>query len=152
MSADQMGFEEVLEREGRLIYSFKGVSMMPLLKQGRDFFVVEKTDGPFRKGDVILFKRGAQYVLHRIIRKEKGTYTALGDNSYIPDRHIREEDILGWMTGYIRKGKRHQVTELGYRLYSLTVKLIRPFRVFYRKIRAGIRKRIRTGSPFASSK
>ena len=37
----KMTFEEVLEREGRLVYTNVGISMLPLLRQGKDLFVVE---------------------------------------------------------------------------------------------------------------
>ena len=52
-------FEEELERSGSIVFTNKGVSMMPLLRQNRDLMVIEKK-GPARckKYDVILFKRG----------------------------------------------------------------------------------------------
>ena len=54
----KMTFEEVLEREGRLVYTNVGISMLPLLRQGKDLFVVEKR-GPerLRAGDVVLYRR-----------------------------------------------------------------------------------------------
>ena len=35
-------FEELLLREGRLVYKTKGVSMKPMLYQDRDLVVIEK--------------------------------------------------------------------------------------------------------------
>lgn len=35
-------YEEYLEKNGSMTYSNVGVSMMPLLKQGRDLFTVRK--------------------------------------------------------------------------------------------------------------
>ncbi|MBP3729650.1 MAG: S24/S26 family peptidase [Lachnospiraceae bacterium] len=123
-------YEEILERDGRLVYKFRGVSMRPLLHQGRDLFILEKKpERPFRKGEVVAFRRGKDVVLHRIIRVEEDGYTILGDNSVIPERGVRDEEILGVMTGYIRKGKTHQVEELPYRIYSRWILATRGFRI-----------------------
>ncbi|MBR4460670.1 MAG: hypothetical protein IKS26_04100, partial [Paludibacteraceae bacterium] len=59
-------FEDILDCEGRLVYTNVGTSMMPLLRQRHDLMVIEKK-GPERLHwlDVPLFKRdNGQYVLH----------------------------------------------------------------------------------------
>ena len=49
-------FEEILDRFGKLVYPNKGVSMKPLLRQGRDLMVIErKGPEPCRKYDAVLF-------------------------------------------------------------------------------------------------
>ena len=140
MNNKVLSFEEILETEGTLTYSFHGFSMRPLLRQGQDLFIVEKADPPFYPGQVILFRRGNQYVLHRIIRANQDTYTALGDNSVMPDENIRPSDILGVMSGFVRGGKRHSVKEPGYRFYTWLWMVGRPIRVFYKKIKVKLRK------------
>ena len=37
-------FEEELEQNGKLVYTNVGVSMLPLLREGRDVMLIEKTD------------------------------------------------------------------------------------------------------------
>ena len=71
---NKQSFEEYLENNDRLIYRNTGTSMLPLLKQGRDFFIVEKVNNrQLKKYDVVLYKRQPDsYVLHRIIKIEKG--------------------------------------------------------------------------------
>lgn len=141
MSQEAMRFEDVIARDGQLIYSFKGVSMLPLLRQGRDFFVVEKPPGRrFKRGEVALFKRENSYVLHRIIKVYSDSYDCLGDNSVCPDRNIKEADMLGVMTAYIRDGKRHSVEEFPYRLYARLVLLFNPLRVLYRRMKGKVKK------------
>lgn len=142
MSQKALSFEEILEAEGSLTYSFRGVSMRPLLHQGRGLFIVEKREPPYHPGEVILFRRGSQYVLHRIIEAGRESYTALGDNSVQPDENIRLQDILGVMTGFVRKGRRHSVKEPGYRLYTRLWMTGRPLRVFYKKSKAKLRKKL----------
>ena len=62
-------FEEELDRRGVLVFTNKGRSMLPLLREDRDLMVIEKK-GPERckKYDAVLFKRGEKYVLHRILK------------------------------------------------------------------------------------
>ena len=75
-------FEEIIERDGMLIYTNKGDSMMPLIKEGRDLLVIEKTNGRLKRFDVPLYKRDTgQYVLHRII---KVSTSSLISSSLIP--------------------------------------------------------------------
>ena len=72
---NKAAFEEIIERDGRLIYTNKGDSMMPLIKEGRDLLVIEKTNGRLKRFDVPLYKRDTgQYVLHRIVAVKSGKY------------------------------------------------------------------------------
>ncbi len=119
METPKSTFEEVLARDGKLIYANVGVSMLPLLRQGKDLFTVRRK-GPerCRVGDVVLYKRGDAYVLHRIIEVRPEEYVILGDNCAVKEYGIRDADILGVMTDYVRSGKEHNISERGYRLYS----------------------------------
>ena len=98
-------FEEELERSGVLVFTNKGVSMMPLLRQDRDLMVIEKK-GPERckKYDVVLFKRDEKYVLHRILQVREQDYYIVGDNRRTGE-YVRDEQILGVLTQVVRDGK-----------------------------------------------
>ena len=135
-------FEEYLEEHKTLIYSQIGVSMMPLLRQGKDLLEVRRK-GPERAqvGDVVLYRRPPdQYVLHRVVKVRPEDYVILGDNTIHREMGIRDEDILGIMTGYVRGGRHHQVTELGYRVYTWVIMHTIPLRIGIKKIIMGIRK------------
>ena len=115
--------EDYLNERGTLTYSNVGVSMMPLLRQGRDLFTVRKK-GPERckVGDVVLYKRPPdKYVLHRIVEVRRDSYVILGDSCVNREYGIRDSDILGVMTGYIRDGKEHSVTEQAYLDYTARI-------------------------------
>ena len=43
--AGRSSFEEILARDGRLIYRFRGVSMLPLLRQKKDLVIIEAVGG-----------------------------------------------------------------------------------------------------------
>ncbi len=114
-------FEEYLNSHGALTYTNVGVSMRPLLKQGRDLFTVRRVaDGEVcRRWDVVLYKRPPDaYVLHRIIRvRDDGAYDILGDNCITVERAVPAQNVIGVMTGFVRKNKAYTVKDKRYRLY-----------------------------------
>ena len=40
--SEMLSFDEVLERDGKLVFTNKGVSMMPLLRADRDLMVIDR--------------------------------------------------------------------------------------------------------------
>ena len=130
-----ISYEDYLKAHGSLTYSNVGVSMLPLLRQGKDLFVVRKK-GPERccVGDVILYRRPPEhYVLHRIIQVRENDYVILGDNCIAKEYGIRDEDIIGVMTGFVRDGKEHSTAEVGYRVYSSLWIYMAPVRITLKK-------------------
>ena len=133
---------DYLAENGRLTYSNSGTSMMPLLKEGRDLFTVRaKRPGErFAVGDVVLYLRPPdKYVLHRIVEVGDGSYSMLGDNCVTRETGIPESDVLGVMTGYVRKGKAHSVTEPAYQRYKSRILKYEKMRVWRKKVTARIR-------------
>lgn len=130
-------YEEYLADHGELTYRIKGVSMKPMLKQGRDLFTVT-AKGPQRckKYDVVLYRRPPEeYVLHRIIEVRENDYVILGDNCVNKEYGIRDEDVLGVMTSFVRKGKTISVMDWQYRLYSHFWVAIHPLINFYKRVK-----------------
>ncbi len=117
--SNRISFEEYLRQHETLTYTQKGVSMLPLLREGRDLFTVRRK-GPerCRPGDVVLYRRGRQYVLHRVIRVRPEDYVIQGDYRAGREYGIRDGEILGVMTGFIRDGKEHGTEELRCRVYT----------------------------------
>lgn len=111
--------EEVLLREGRLVMPFKGVSMLPLLKAGKDVVVIEPKKEKLRPLDVALYKRekDGAYVLHRVISVSENGYVIRGDNCY-SDENVREEQVFGVLTGYFKGEKFIPVTDEKYKRYA----------------------------------
>ena len=137
--------EDYLNERGTLTYSNVGVSMMPLLRQGRDLFTVRKK-GPERckVGDVVLYKCPPdKYVLHRIVEVRRDSYVILGDNCVNREYGIRDSDILGVMTGYIRDGKAHSVTEQAYLDYTARILRNEKKRVARIRLKLRIRRTLR---------
>lgn len=94
-----------------------GNSMWPLFRHMRDR-VLLASPAAYVKGDIVLYQRSnGQYVLHRIVKKEKETSICCGDNQC--EKEIVKNDwILAVVTDFDRKGKLYSVTSKGYRLYK----------------------------------
>ena len=141
--SDPISYEDYLEEYGTLTYSNVGASMLPLLRQGKDLFTVErKAPGTRCKvGDVVLFRRPPdKYVLHRVIEVLPDSYTIMGDNCVTRERGVRDEDILGVMTGFVRNGRTHSVSERGYRAYSAITMATAPARILTKKAVGRLRR------------
>ncbi len=128
-------YEEYLDKNGKLIYRNVGVSMLPLIKQGRDFFIVtKKSSERCKKYDVVLYKKPRDvYVLHRVIKVNENDYTIRGDNCICKEYGIKDEDIVGVMTSFIRKDKEYSVNNRLYRLYSVLWSRLYFLRRLYQK-------------------
>ena len=111
-------FEEQLVKNGKLIYTNKGDSMMPLIRQDKDLLVIKPVHGRLKKYDVPLYKRDSgQYVLHRILTVRKNDYVICGDNRWIKEYGIRDRHIIGVLSAVIRDGKEVSVNDMKYKLY-----------------------------------
>ena len=111
-------FEDVIERDGRLVYTNVGDSMRPLIRQDRDILIIEKPHGRLKKYDVPLYKRDTgQYVLHRILKVRRDDYVICGDNRWSKEYGITDRHIIGVLTAVIRKGKEVSVNDWKYRAY-----------------------------------
>lgn len=116
-----MTFEEVLERDGKLVYTNKGISMMPLLREGKDLLVIEKCHPrSLKKYDAVLFVRTdskKNYVLHRILKVNKdGSYWIVGDHCTSGER-VEPSQILGKLVQMKRDGKTIEVSNQAYLFY-----------------------------------
>ena len=129
-----MTFEELLARDGKLVYKTKGVSMEPMLRQNRDLVIVRPPVSCINKYDVALYKRGEQYVLHRVIGFGDGYYLIRGDNTYAVER-VPEDAVIGVLTEFKRKGRLISVNARGYRLYSRFWNAVYPLRRLYVRAR-----------------
>ena len=141
----KLSYENYLEENGKLTYTNVGTSMMPLLRQGKDLFTVTKKGAERCKaGDVVLYRRPpASYVLHRIVEVRTDDYVILGDNCVNREYGVRDSDILGVMTGFVRGGKEHSVTEAGYRAYTALWLRTASLRILVKKAMFRLRRLLR---------
>lgn len=114
-------------------FSPKGVSMLPMLRQGIDSVVLSPLPKKLNKYDLPLYQReNGQYVLHRIVKVDE-TYTCTGDNQFALEKGLRHDQMIAVVTAFYRGGKYHSVTELSHRLYCRAWHYSRPIRHFWRR-------------------
>ena len=141
-------FEELLDTKGYIVYTNVGTSMLPLLRQRRDIIEIRKVSSDrCRKYDVVLYKRGNKYILHRILKVRPDDYVIAGDHNTFLEYGITDRDILGVMTRVIRSGKEIHMKDPGYRLYVHLWCDFYPLRMFLLKCRwkaaAAVKKLLR---------
>lgn len=124
--------EAVLCEKGFLAETVVGTSMYPLLKGNRDTVIVEKIIAPLRKYDVVLFRRDKQLVLHRIVKIKDGYYLIRGDNC-VQSEKVYDDQIIGKMTFFCRKGKQYSANSKRYYLYLIIWVRFFMIRVIYKK-------------------
>ena len=115
--SDVHSYEEELSLHGKILRTNKGVSMMPLLRENRDVMIIEKREGRLKKYDAPLYKRGDDYVVHRIVKVRQDSYDIIGDNCINIERGITDEQIIGVLTGVIRDGKTILADSFKYKAY-----------------------------------
>lgn len=85
----------------------KGHSMRPLLRDGRDVAVLAPCRGEeVRHGDVVLFRSGGRYILHRVLRREGGILTLAGDGNYRVREQCMTDDVAGRLVRVLRPSGR----------------------------------------------
>lgn len=95
----------------------KGVSMLPMLRQGIDSVMLSPVKGRLKKYDLPLYRRrNGTYVLHRIVKAGQ-TYTCVGDNQFTYEHNVEQEQLLAVVTGFYRDEKFRSVECFGYKLY-----------------------------------
>jgi hypothetical protein len=117
-------------------FSPRGISMLPMIRQGVDSVVISSPPEKLKKYDIPLYRRGdGSFVLHRIIKAGE-SYTCIGDNQFVCEKGIEHNQIIAVVTSFVRNGKEHSVNEPGYRAYCVIWHISRPVRRLWRGIKS----------------
>lgn len=117
-AADMQHIEDVLQRDGLFVGTTAGVSMWPMLRNRRDTIVVRPPVGRLSRYDVALYRRGDDYVLHRVVQVQSTAYTICGDNCLELERGITDDQVIGVLTGFYRGNREVNMQGLPYRAYE----------------------------------
>lgn len=109
--------EVLLEEYRKLLHEEPGIqalplivsgnSMSPFLIHGRDTVYLSRLTRPVRRGDILLYqRRNGAYILHRVWKVEKDSYTMVGDAQVELEPGIRDDQIIAIVTAADRKGER----------------------------------------------
>lgn len=97
---------------------FRGVSMLPMLRQGKDSVELSPLPPKLKKYDLPVYQYpSGKVVMHRVVGVKHDHYVCLGDNLVHLER-IYPEQLIGVVTAFKRGERRIETDNLGYRLYS----------------------------------
>ena len=133
--ADLKSVEKLLETQDEVMTRTRGISMRPLLRQGRDVVVIKKPQFPLKAGDAPVYrvKGKKELVLHRILKvRRDGVYIIRGDNLFFKE-YVKEEQIVGVMTAFYREGKYCDCSKSrAYKVYIFLNRVSYPLRYLWR--------------------
>ena len=99
-------------------FHFRGVSMLPMLRQGIDSVELAPLPERLKKYDLPVYQYpSGKYVMHRILKVRKDDYVLCGDNRWMREFGVKDEWIIGILTAVIRDGKTIPVTDRRYQRY-----------------------------------
>ncbi len=99
-----------------------GPSMYPLLETGYKLLIEPKGAAELNIGDIVFYRRGESYVVHRLIRKkDSATIITKGDNFPRYDAPVAVEQILGRVIEIEGRGKRIKLTKWLGRTFSFLI-------------------------------
>ena len=111
---------------------FRGVSMLPMLRQGIDSVELSPLPPKLKKYDLPVYQYpSGKVVMHRVVKVTDDYYICLGDNTYQYET-IRPEQMIAVVSAFKRGERRILVTHPAYRLYSRFWVACHPLRRFWR--------------------
>ncbi|MCM1333506.1 MAG: S24/S26 family peptidase [Bacteroides sp.] len=112
-----------------------GISMKPLLTEGKTLVLVEPLDRPLTVGELPIFLReDGKYVIHRVIGADAENYYTRGDNC-LNYETVPKGQMLGVVTEIYRGEKTLRVTDRRYRLYVAVWRTLTPLRLGWKRLR-----------------
>lgn len=107
----------------------RGVSMRPLIREGRDTLTLVPPPAALKKNDMALFAYGDRYLIHRVVGiTAAGTYIFCGDNAYLYERGVAHADVIAAVSEITRNGKPVKTAGAAYAAYLAFIRLRRRLR------------------------
>ncbi|MBR3763131.1 MAG: S24/S26 family peptidase [Clostridia bacterium] len=114
----------------------EGESMRPLIRRGKDPVTIVPLTRSLMKGDVVLFRLGERYVVHRVWRLQEGLVQTFGDNCWNPEPWFPVQQVLGQVVKYSRNGRIRRLDTPVARAWGRLWMAIHPIRKCYKRLRA----------------
>lgn len=128
-----------LAREGAappVTICLEGDSMRPLIRRGRDPVTIVPLQRALKKGDVVLFKLGERYIVHRVWRMKEHLVQTFGDNCWNPEPWFPQGQVLGQVVRFVRNGRTVRLDTRLARCWGRLWLAAYPIRRVYMKLRA----------------
>lgn len=124
-------------------FSPRGISMLPMLRQGKDTVTISPVPGKLRKYDLPLYQRDdGKYILHRIVGVGD-TYTCVGDNQFVVEKGVRHDQIIGLVSEFSRDEQAISVKNRRYQIYCRVWHYTRFLRRCWRKAISVLRRLVK---------
>ena len=119
---------------------FSGVSMLPMLRQGKDTVEIAPLPEKLKKYDLPVYQYpSGKYVMHRVVDVREDHYICLGDNTYAYEK-ITDDMMIGVVSAFKRGDKRISVDAFGYKLYCRVWCAVFPLRKFLKRAKNWLRR------------
>ena len=126
-------FQERLQAGQNVRFAPRGISMLPMLRPGRDSVVLSPAPEQLQTYDLPLYRRDdGKYILHRIVAAGE-TYTCVGDNQFALEHGVRQDQMIAVVTAFTRGNKLHSTEEFSYKVYCRIWHVSRGLRHFWRR-------------------
>ena len=120
--------------------NFQGTSMLPMLRQGKDFVEITKLPEQLKKYDLPVYRNSnGKYVMHRVVEVHDGYYICLGDNTYHREKVVPEQ-MVAVVRSFVRGGRQISVENRVYRVYCRVWCAVFPIRYFVKRVEWRIRQ------------
>ena len=123
--------------------AFRGVSMKPMLRQGKDSVELAPLPKRLQKYDLPVYQYpSGKYVMHRVIEVREDCYVCMGDNTYSYE-YIKPEWMVAVVSAFKRGDREISVDAPLYRFYSRLWVALYPIRKPAHRVYHGLKRRLR---------
>ena len=127
--------ENELKHGRSVMVNTKGISMRPLLWQGKTHVYISPLSKPLKIGDLPLVKlKPGISRLHRIVKMDETGIFTRGDNCVALEK-VEQESIIGVVTEIYCGNKKIDMEGIGYRFYTAFWLKTAPIRIFVYLVR-----------------
>ena len=129
---------------GRVRYlPFRGVSMLPMLRQGVDSVELAPLPEKLRKYDLPVYQYpSGKIVMHRVVAVKDDHYLCMGDNTYSYEK-IYPNQLIAVVSAFRRGQKRIETDAWAYRVYCRVWCGIYPVRKLLVRVKGWLRRRLK---------
>jgi len=134
--------KEIIESGKSVRIMVTGMSMYPFLREGIDSVELTKPNyQKLRRGDIVLIVRdNGQYIMHRVLKKEKDCFYIVGDAQQWVEGPLRPDQLFASVTAVWRKEKYIDCSRVWWRMLTGIWMYLLPFRYIIIKSYIRIRK------------
>ena len=124
--------KEIFDNNSIACIAVTGMSMYPFLREKIDSVELSPPDFKgMNRGDIVLIRReDGEYVLHRVVRKNRDHFYIAGDAQQLIEGPLHRDQLVAVVTSVRRREKKIKCNNFIWRLLSSIWTLLLPLRRF----------------------